>query len=100
MNIWLIIFGMAVVTYSIRFLPLTVIKAESLPFWAQRGLNYVPIAVLSAIIGPALLPSEEWFKFTLDAHFLAGIAAIAAAWWTRSTLITLAVGMAVLIALG
>lgn len=100
MNIWLIILGMAVVTYGVRFLPLTVIKEEALPYWARRGLVYVPIAVLCAIIGPALLPSKAWFEFTVDAHLLAGVVAVAAAWFTRSTLATIFLGMGVLVALG
>jgi branched-subunit amino acid transport protein len=97
---WLIIFGMAIVTYGVRFLPLTVIDERALPNWARRGLTYVPIAVLAAIIAPAYVPSTEWFHYTFDQHLVAGIAAIGVAWFTRSTTLTILVGMVILVALG
>jgi branched-subunit amino acid transport protein len=100
MNIWLIILGMALVTYGVRFLPLTVIDENALPRWARRGLTYVPIAVLSAIIAPEYVPSEDWFQYILDERLVAGIVAIGVAWFTRSTILTIIVGMVILIALG
>ncbi len=100
MNIWLTILGMAAVTYSVRLLPLTMLKVETLPLWVKRALRYVPIAVLSAIVTPEYLPADGWFYYTVDAHLWAGIAAIAAAWFTHSTLLTIGIGMAVLLLLG
>jgi branched-subunit amino acid transport protein len=99
MKIWITILGMAAVTYGTRTLPLTTLREEALPLWVRHGLKYVPIAVLSAIIGPEYLPAEDWFQFTVDGHLVAGIAAIAVAWFTKSTLITIFVGMAILVAL-
>jgi len=100
MRIWLIIFGMAAVTYLPRMLPLTFIKEEALPRWARRGLNYVPLAVLSAIVGPAFLPSETFLHFVIDERLLAGVVAIGVAWLSKSTLLTILAGMLVLVALG
>lgn len=97
MNIWLTILGMAAVTYSVRLLPLTALKVETLPMWIKRGLRYVPIAVLSAIVTPEYLPGNGWFNYTVDERLLAGIAAIILAWFTRSTILTIAVGMAILL---
>jgi branched-subunit amino acid transport protein len=99
MNIWLIILGMAAVTYSVRLLPLTTLNVETLPLWVKRALRYVPIAVLSAIVAPEYLPGEGWFEYTIDAHLWAGITAIAVAWLTHSTLLTIGLGMAVLLLL-
>ncbi|MBI5927720.1 MAG: AzlD domain-containing protein [Chloroflexi bacterium] len=97
--IWLTILGMGVVTYGVRVLPFTFLREEMLPNWVRRGLNYVPVAVLSAIIAPEYLPSEKWGHFTLDAHLLAGIAAIVAARVTKNTILTIFVGVAVLLIL-
>jgi branched-subunit amino acid transport protein len=99
MNIWLIILGMTVVTYGVRLLPLTIVDENALPTWARRGLTYVPIAVLSAIIAPSYIPSDGWLQYTIDAHLVAGLAAIAVAWFSRSTILTIIVGMGVLILL-
>lgn len=99
MTIWLTILGMAVVTYGVRLLPLTALNADALPQWVRRGLVYVPVAVLSAIIGPAFIPSKGWGAFALDAHLVAGIVAIGVAWYSKNTVLTIGVGMAVLLAL-
>lgn len=100
MKIWITILGMAIVTYGTRYSPMTIIREDALPTWARRGLAYVPVAVLCAIIGPAFLPHEKWGEFTIDAHLIAGIVAIAVAWYTRSTILTIVVGMALLLLLG
>ena len=99
MTIWLTILGMAVVTYGARLIPLTVLDEESLPTWARRGLTYVPIAVLSAIIAPAYLPQAHWGQFTIDARLVAGIIAIFIAYRTKNILVTIGVGMLALIIL-
>lgn len=97
--IWLTILGMGLVTYGVRLLPFTFLREEMLPNWVRRGLNYVPVAVLSAIIGPEYLPSEKWGQFTVDAHLVAGIVAILVAWFSKNTILTILVGMAVLLIL-
>ncbi|HLA45478.1 MAG TPA: AzlD domain-containing protein [Aggregatilineales bacterium] len=99
MTIWLIILGMSIVTYGTRLLPLTLIDEEALPYLARRGLVYVPVAVLSAIIGPGFVPGKDWLHYTVDAHLLAGMVAIAVAWYTRNTIITIILGMVVLVLL-
>ena len=99
MTIWLIIIGMAIVTYGPRVLPLTVLNEEALPYWLRRGLVYVPIAVLSAISVPSFLPHEEWGHFTLDGHLIAGVVGIAVAWYSKNTIITIVAGMVVLLLL-
>ncbi len=97
MNIWLIIFGMALVTYIPRLIPLTTTNEAWLPVWLKRALDYVPITVLSAIVGTELLPSEGWLNYTVDAHLLAGVVAIGIAWFTRNTIKTIIGGVAVLL---
>lgn len=99
MTIWLTILGMAVVTYGARLIPLTALDEEALPTWARRGLTYVPIAVLSAIIAPAYLPHEQWGEFTVDGRLLAGLIAIFVAYRTKNILVTIGVGMLALMIL-
>lgn len=99
MNIWLTIFGMAVVTYGARVIPLTSLDAERLPLWARQGLGYVPIAVLTAIIAPAFLPHEQWGQFTIDARLFAGFIAIYVAYRTQNILVTIMMGTLALVVL-
>ena len=84
---------MAIVTYGTRLMPLTFVDENALPMWMRRGLKYVPIAVLSAIIGPAYIPSSGWFSFDFGVPFAAGIVATIAAYFTHSTIITIIVGL-------
>jgi branched-subunit amino acid transport protein len=94
MEIWLTILGMAIVTYGTRLMPLTTVDENSLPLWARRGLKYVPIAVLSAIIGPAYIPSTDWLSFDIGVPLAAGLLAIIVAYFTQNTIITILVGFA------
>lgn len=96
MNYWILILGMALVTYVQRLFPLTRLKEGEMPGWARRGLAYVPVAVLSALIGAAFIPAEGWFDFIIDGRTLAGLVAIGLARLTGNALVTLAGGMVVL----
>jgi len=99
MTIWFIILGMAAVTYIPRVMPLIALNEESLPLWARRGLSYVPIAVLSAVIAPEFLPSEDYGQFVVDGRLLAGIVAVAVAWKTHNTALTVILGIIALVIL-
>ena len=97
MKIWLIILSMTIVTYIPRLLPLIHFDQTTLPEWVHRSLTYVPIAMLSALVGVAFLPSRGWLEYTLDAHLLAGLVAVALAWRTHSVGWTILGGMTVLL---
>ena len=99
MNIWIIIFGMAVVTYLPRLIPLTMVDEAMLPSWMKHALNYVPIVVLSAIVGMEIVPSEDWLHYGVDAHLVAGIVAIGIAWFARNTILTVVSGVGILLLL-
>lgn len=51
----LVILSMALVTYLPRVLPLVLLTRRSLPPWLTSWLSYVPVAVISALLAPALL---------------------------------------------
>jgi len=66
-----------------------------LPDVLQRGLRYVPAAVLSALVLPGLVQADPGVGVDL-ARLGAGTAAILVAWRTHGALSTVAVGMATL----
>lgn len=90
-----IILGMALVTYLPRMLPLVVLSRLKLPPLLQRWLEYVPVAVLSALLATGLLTSGGRLALP-PAHpdLLAAIPAFAVAIWTRSLMGTVLVGIA------
>ncbi|RJG18880.1 AzlD domain-containing protein [Paenibacillus thiaminolyticus] len=85
--------GAALVTLIPRVLPLIVLSKKPLPEWGQNWLSHIPIAVMSALLAQELfVGSEGGFLLPL----IAAAAAFAAAYFTRSLLITVVIGMAVI----
>ncbi|WP_307589010.1 AzlD domain-containing protein [Paenibacillus wynnii] len=94
MDIFLIIIGAALVTFIPRVLPLMLLSRINLPEWGMRWLNYVPIAVMAALVAQALFIQDD--QFSLSSNNLELIAALPTFWVavkTRSLLGTVVVGM-------
>ena len=97
MNIWLMIVLMGAVTYAIRLSMILFLGPAQVPPVVQRGLKYVPVAILSAIIAPEIVLSGGQVDLSWsNARWLAGIIAAAVAWRTKNVLLTIGTGMAAL----
>ena len=59
MNIYLYILAMAVTTYLIRALPLTLLKKPIRSRFLRSFLHYVPVACLTAMTFPAILNATD-----------------------------------------
>ena len=59
MSIYIYIFTMALTTYLIRMLPLTIFRKPIRSRFLRSFLHYVPYACLSAMTFPAILSSTE-----------------------------------------
>ena len=61
-DVFLYIIGMAVVTYLVRVLPLTLIRKEIKNTFIKSFLYYVPYVTLAVMIFPAILDatSSPW----------------------------------------
>ncbi|MGB4074104.1 AzlD domain-containing protein [Pseudomonas sp.] len=96
MDIWLLILGMALITFAIRY-SLFAFPDLRFPPLVRQGLHYVPTAVLTAIVVPGmLLPDGQHWAFNLgNAYLLAGLATIAIAALTRHLLATIGGGLLV-----
>ena len=98
--VFLTIVGMTLVTYIPRAVPVLILASRTLPEPMVRWLSFVPTAVLSAMLFPALLLKDTAFDFSLENFFLwASIPAFLLAWRTKSFFGTVALGM-VLVAAG
>ncbi len=92
----LTIFALGLVTLITRSFFLFSEKPWTLPRWAQRGLQYAPIAALAAVVVPEVVTTQGVFVQTWqDARLFA--AAAGGAWFyaQRSVLGTIVAGMAV-----
>ena len=54
-----LVFGMFCVTYFIRYIPLGLSNNFKLPFYFEKGLKYVPTAVLMAITSLAIFTQDD-----------------------------------------
>ncbi len=98
--VWTMILSTGLISFVIRFVPIALLARFDLPRWLKRALIYVPSAVMPAIIAPALFFPGGAPTIVLDTPRLAAAAlAILIAWWTRSVLWTVVVGMGALWAL-
>ena len=71
-------------------------KPWSLPNWAQRGLQYAPIAALAAVVVPEIVMTHGALIGTWkDARVFAAAAGMAWFFWRRGVLGTIVCGMAV-----
>ena len=97
MSLWLIILGMAALTFFQRASFLLLPEGMQLPALLRRALHYVPAAVLTAIWAPELLLQKGVISLALgNERLLAGIVAIAIAWRFRVTFGTIIAGLAAL----
>lgn len=92
----LVIVGLTIVTVVSRSFFFLSDKPWTMPTWAQRGLQYAPIAALSAVVVPELVMSQGQLIATWqDARVFAAAGGAAAFYWRKDVLFTIALGMAV-----
>jgi branched-subunit amino acid transport protein len=73
-------------------------RLTTLAPWVQRVLRQIPPAALASLVVPALLRPAGHVDVT-QARLYAGLVAALVAWRTRSTALTLLIGMGVLLGL-
>ena len=97
-DLWMfgVIMGLAVVTVVARSFFFLSNQDWQLPHWAQRGLQYAPIAALSAVVIPEIVMSQGTLITTWqDARLFAALAGVLIYFSKRDVLLTIIGGMAV-----
>lgn len=93
-DIFLIILGAALVTFIPRVLPLMLLSRITIPEWGMRWLNYMPIAVMSALIAQELFIDEGRFAvLSANVELIAALPTFWVAVKTRSLLGTVITGI-------
>ena len=94
MTTWLVIAGVALVTFLMRASFIVFADPARFPHAFRRALVFVPPAVLAAIVLPGLVAPREAIDFTLaNPRWIAGLVAIAFAARFRSVAATILAGM-------
>lgn len=95
----LLFLGMALVTYLPRMAPLVILSQLRLPSWFVRWLGCVPVAVMAALLAPALLVKHGetgpalWLSWENHA-LIAALPTFAVALRTRNIFATVLSGLA------
>ena len=95
--IWLVMIACGLLTFATRFVMFSGLAPRRLPDWLEDALGFVPIAVLTAIIVPAVITGPEATLFIVgNSRLPAAVIAVSVALLTRSVLATIATGLAAL----
>ena len=96
--VWAVVVAVGVVTYCLRVSFFALFgRVDDVPPRLGRALRFVPAAVLSALVVPALVTVEASAAATLsNPRLLAGVVAGAVAWRTEDVFATIAAGMVAL----
>ena len=92
---WSLIILCGVITFLIRFIPLSGIISSDLPLFVKQSFKYIPLAVLTPIIVNDLSIIENKNLFLIDNFklYAAFIAILVALIW-NNVLVTISIGMA------
>ena len=96
--IWLMMILGGIFTFGTRFVMLSGWVAHGLPRWLVDALAFVPIAVLTAILVPAVLidPATQQIVVQGNARIIAAVFATIIALLTRNVIATITSGLATL----
>lgn len=95
--VWSTIIGIGAITFAIRFIPIALLSRLDLPALLKRALIYVPPAVMTAIVTPALFFPGAEPTIALDTpRLVAAAVAALVAWRTQGVLWTVILGMTTL----
>ena len=98
--IWVIMIMTGLLTFAMRFVMFSGLAPARLPAAFEQALAYVPIAVLTAIIVPAVLFHDPQSHALVDnARIPAAILAVFVALVSRSVVLTISIGLGALWAL-
>jgi branched-subunit amino acid transport protein len=89
--IWIAIVGSALATYLTRSLPLAVALGGRVPPAATRYLEALPVAIIAALVGPAVVAPAG--ALTHGAEPVAAALVVATVAWRRSLLAGVIVGV-------
>ena len=78
--------------------PITILRGGDFPALLRRWLDYVPVAVMGALVGPDIFIYEGKFDLSFSNLFLlVSIPTLFVAWYSKNYFVTIAVGIALVI---
>lgn len=86
-------------TIALKTAPITLLKGDSLPTLLRKWLDFVPVAVMAALVGPDIFFYDGKFNPSLSNLFLpVSILTLIVALVSRNFFVTIAAGIGMVIA--
>jgi branched-subunit amino acid transport protein len=99
-HIWVIIAGMAVSNFVIRYPPIAVLSRLELPGWLTRWLSFVPVSVMATLVVSAVARPDGVWRIDIASPYLwAAVFTGLVYWRSRSFLGATAAGIVSFLAL-
>lgn len=95
-TLWIVIVGLGLGSFGLRFVFLGLLGDRPLPTWLLRHLRYTGVAILPALIAPLILWPQATGGETDPARLLAAGAAVLAGLLTRNVIAAILAGGVVL----
>ncbi len=97
LELWIVIIGLGLGSFGLRFVFLGLIGDRPLPDWVLRHLRYTAVAVLPAIVAPLVVwPSATGGAFD-PPRAAAAVVTLAVGYFTKNVLLAIGLGAATLI---
>ncbi|UDM32025.1 AzlD domain-containing protein [Lentilactobacillus laojiaonis] len=94
-HFWLIL-ACFVVAYLPRILPLLFFRTRKIPVWFNEWMKYVPVSLFTSLVVKDIFISSDYTFMPLTARvpeLIAAALVIGVAYWTRSMIISVLVGL-------
>ncbi|PWR01735.1 AzlD domain-containing protein [Meridianimarinicoccus roseus] len=95
-HVWLVIAGLGIGTYLIRFSFLGLVGDRPLPGWLLRLLRYTPVAVMPGLVAPLILWPQATGGQPDPARLAAAAVTLGVGLWTRNVVGAVAAGLVTL----
>ena len=90
-TLWIVIFGLGLGSFLLRFTFLGFVGDRPLPAWLVRHLRYTAVAILPALVAPLVVYSGEGGS-TDPTRVAAALVTLGAGIWTRNVLAAIGAG--------
>lgn len=86
------------VTLVAKILPITFLNADNLPPFLRRWLDFVPVAVMAALVGSDVFFYDGRLNLSLsNLYLVVSLPTLLCAWLTKNYFLTIAVGLILII---
>ncbi|GGB00428.1 AzlD domain-containing protein [Allosediminivita pacifica] len=93
-ELWVVIFGLGLGSFGLRFLFLGLVGDRTLPGWLMRHLRYTPVAILPALVAPLVLWPTSTDGEVDPGRILAAFVALAVGYVSKNVIAAILSGAA------